>query len=190
MDCTPAHYLTEFPAVAEFTGQRIPRSLMAASRLADIGLFRLMGMFLGIYSLQITSAFNQRLSKPELDALIQLSYDARTYRTISAEMKGFPSSLNQTTPEPCSHPVVIVTVDQVEKAPVQVGLSEQEWKEKWIKNQNQLAQEWNEEPIDVIVESNLTHMELCLSDSVLEAIQRVLDINTIKVTVAIPSQSI
>jgi hypothetical protein len=183
------------------TNDWLPKVLITGSLLADLGLFRIASFF-GFQAVQLTPKMASRLTAHESNVIRQVSYDSRTLRTIGVEMQGYKDSLSQIVDLKSKSKlksdiaVVVVTPSKVDKPPVgDLGITQEQWEDKWHKNQVSMAISLNKnvkitEDALVVVEKELSHVELCCSDSVLTAIQSILDANGVKVKVAIGSSSI
>ncbi|KAI8912636.1 Alpha/Beta hydrolase protein [Gorgonomyces haynaldii] len=182
LDAPPSDHFIKHPEIKSFTSERIPKSLSTAGSLADLGWFRLAGLLFGVSSVQVTQKMKQLMDKKALDGIWQLSFDSRTIRTIGVEMQGYSKSLDNLNEALKEHdnkftPCFVITPEKVDPPVVDVKMTQQQWQDEWHKGQIQTAVQYNKRfgflsESQIIVEKGLSHSDLFLSDSILDAIDQ------------------
>lgn len=174
--------------------------LKVLAYFADLGWLRFYSLF-GFRMVQVTENMKNRLSSDDISVINHLSLDSRTLQTMRIEINGYYDSLLNLKEAYMSNnavksnllSTVLVTPKNVEKPPVEVkdlGITLDEWNKEWANEQKILAGKLNRNPnisADslVITEKELSHVELCCSDRVFDALQLVLDSHQIIGNVAI-----
>ncbi|RKO86124.1 hypothetical protein BDK51DRAFT_47232 [Blyttiomyces helicus] len=174
---------TDYPAMTTFLTERLPRVFRTAATFADIGLLRLARLIAGWTMVQASPFLSTRVPRAEIE---RFSVEGRTLRAIGAETAGIEASLRRVAEAARKgkaalrgDAAVVVTVKNVAKPVVDVGLTDEEWRDKWHAYQRAVAAAVNgSEKASgrgkaFVVDETADHGGLCASESVVEAIQAI-----------------
>ncbi|KAJ3416922.1 hypothetical protein HDV05_007980 [Chytridiales sp. JEL 0842] len=202
---------TDFPLLQEFLNTRLPRVFNTASSIADLGFLRILS-YMGVSMIQPTETMQQLLDPRELNELKEGVLEGRTLRIVGREIAGlcksmeFVSKRNPLTVAQKSKgkgkdvwkdgdiAVVVVTVQNVEKPMVDVGLPYDQWKDKWHGYQRNLTSLNRNVAImetkkAFLMDDQSDHMSLCVSGKVLEAVSIIVTAHNIKIKVDNPDDT-
>jgi pimeloyl-ACP methyl ester carboxylesterase len=164
---------------------KMPRMLRLTGNVADSGLLRIASIF-GVLPIQLSSLMRERLGGSNFRYLSELLMDSNSLCAMADEMEQFKYSLehlkNAPIPKRPKMGVVTISPTRIDK-PKEVQMGEKEYTEDWHGRQKEQALSLNglSKLKTNFILAEEQHADLCVSDSVTDAIDALLQAHGLKV---------